>query len=349
MNQQLNVLKGWGIFLVIVGHASLNAGMLRDFIYLFHVPLFFLLSGYFMKDKSMAAILPFLKKKIKRLYLPFFYWGVPFILLTSTFAMWGLIGNSTEFSLITCVKEILKMAVFKYTAPFLGGFWFLKSLLVSSIIFALFRKLADIIGGKHEQLTFFFLCFLSYVAGIALAKAGFELNFYTTLNRELCVVFLLYLGYSYRKFESCLAYNIWGFLLSFAFLLAATPLFSFDFGAMKFNCVELLATTFVGFYFSMMVSHYIYKYSPRLSRLMIYMGSNTITLLALHFLAFKVVTILYVKTAGLTAEHLADFPCLHVETSYCLIAAYVFVGCAIPLAYQLVFDKAKSLFNGKES
>ena len=39
------------IYLVVLGHADLPFGDSRNFIYLFHLPLFFLISGYF--DNSL--------------------------------------------------------------------------------------------------------------------------------------------------------------------------------------------------------------------------------------------------------------------------------------------------------
>ena len=41
----IDVSKGIGIILVLIGHISLNGG-LNKFIYSFHMPLFFILSGF---------------------------------------------------------------------------------------------------------------------------------------------------------------------------------------------------------------------------------------------------------------------------------------------------------------
>lgn len=60
-------LKGLCIALMIVGHCQI-AGGLHDFIYLFHIPLFFFVSGFFMKAGS-------LKEKtvldVRRLLVPY--------------------------------------------------------------------------------------------------------------------------------------------------------------------------------------------------------------------------------------------------------------------------------------
>lgn len=51
-NSQLDILKGIGISLVLVGHVSRN-GVLNNWIYSFHMPLFFFISGalYYLSKK----------------------------------------------------------------------------------------------------------------------------------------------------------------------------------------------------------------------------------------------------------------------------------------------------------
>lgn len=48
-------LKGLCIALMIVGHCQISSG-LHDFIYLFHIPLFFFVSGFFMKAGPAGAL-----------------------------------------------------------------------------------------------------------------------------------------------------------------------------------------------------------------------------------------------------------------------------------------------------
>ena len=48
----VDVLKGLCICLIIIGHCSIPSIGLR-LIYLFHVPMFFFLSGYFFKDRPL--------------------------------------------------------------------------------------------------------------------------------------------------------------------------------------------------------------------------------------------------------------------------------------------------------
>ena len=48
--EHLDIAKGIGITLVIFGHLSQSSEMLRILVYSFHMPLFFLISGYLNKE-----------------------------------------------------------------------------------------------------------------------------------------------------------------------------------------------------------------------------------------------------------------------------------------------------------
>lgn len=53
MNQReksFDIAKGIGMLAVVLGHMSIPAKM-GDFIFSFHMPLFFLINGYFFKKK----------------------------------------------------------------------------------------------------------------------------------------------------------------------------------------------------------------------------------------------------------------------------------------------------------
>lgn len=74
--------KAIGIFLMVLGHNALANDGVFDFIYSFHMPLFFILSGYFSSAKQ-ELFLPYLKKNVKALLVPY----VVFYLLTLPFGM----------------------------------------------------------------------------------------------------------------------------------------------------------------------------------------------------------------------------------------------------------------------
>ena len=68
----VDVLKGIGIILVVVGHVYLNRTV-RDWLYSFHMPLFFLAAGWLYKEKP---ILTDIKRRIQTIVVPYFSFGL---------------------------------------------------------------------------------------------------------------------------------------------------------------------------------------------------------------------------------------------------------------------------------
>lgn len=62
--------KAIGIYLVVVGHCTFTNTNIEGFIYTFHMPLFFLISGFLYKKEKLSITL-YLKKLTNRLLVPY--------------------------------------------------------------------------------------------------------------------------------------------------------------------------------------------------------------------------------------------------------------------------------------
>lgn len=78
-NTTISILKGIAIILMVIGHAEAPE-MLTNFIYTFHMPLFFMAAGYFFDRKYLSQPGVFIGKRIKGLYLPFLKWSILLLL-----------------------------------------------------------------------------------------------------------------------------------------------------------------------------------------------------------------------------------------------------------------------------
>ena len=67
----LDVLKGIGIILVAIGHIYSNQ-IFFDWLYSFHMPLFFLAAGWVYKEKT---VLTDIKRRIQTIVIPYFSFG----------------------------------------------------------------------------------------------------------------------------------------------------------------------------------------------------------------------------------------------------------------------------------
>lgn len=77
----LDSLRGFGILLVVLGHTSWSAGLV-SWIFSFHMPLFFIISGMLFHERQF---LDSFKRKAIRLLVPYVFFG------TVTLAYWALI------------------------------------------------------------------------------------------------------------------------------------------------------------------------------------------------------------------------------------------------------------------
>ena len=136
----LDIAKGIGIYLVVLGHVT-HSEWLWYYIWQFHMPLFFFISGllYIPKDSFKA----FLIKRTKSLYIPY----VIFFLVT--FAYWIFFERKYRGSEIPISYELVGLPYGTYEGGHLffnGVLWFLPCLYVTEIIFYFIAKLKERIG-----------------------------------------------------------------------------------------------------------------------------------------------------------------------------------------------------------
>ena len=115
-NVTFGILSAIAIIMIVAGHAGydiLTVGGLFPY-YSFHVPLFMFISGYFYRGEEEERPLPFLKKKVKRLLLPYFIWNVIYGIVAwalRTFCGFSM-GEAVSFKTL-------------FVTPFLNGYQFM--------------------------------------------------------------------------------------------------------------------------------------------------------------------------------------------------------------------------------
>jgi len=144
-----DVLKGIGIFAVVLGHSGCPV-FLRQLVYAFHMPLFFMISGFFFKSAYFEKKVFFIKKRVSSLYVLYIKWAIIFILLHDVFFLlnvinpfYGYMGNCSSWYSIHDIfyQIIVAVATMNNAEHLLGAFWFVKSLFVASILFVLLASL----------------------------------------------------------------------------------------------------------------------------------------------------------------------------------------------------------------
>lgn len=185
----VDVVKGFTMLLVILGHLGLER--INIIIYSFHMPMFFILAGYFQKDQEHKA---FVIKKSKSLLVPYLFTGIVQILATQINNIAKVIVHRDDACSATyLIKEWTKAIVLgsgsrKDTALIqsdfvAGGIWFLLALFFAQAI-------VNLLVDKNKRGGVLLIVIIA-IAGIVSAKfiwlplsiqAGAAASIYVTLG-----------------------------------------------------------------------------------------------------------------------------------------------------------------------
>ncbi len=142
----ISLLQIIGPIFVVLGHSlnglqSTGAWYIfsKEWIYIFHMPLFFLISGYLLSFKGYQgekSYIKFIFNKSKRLLLPYFIWNI--IFWVPKFLFQDYLSDKVSFN----VLDILKAFVFPRQNVW-GHTWFLVALFIVYLATPLFQKLFE--------------------------------------------------------------------------------------------------------------------------------------------------------------------------------------------------------------
>ena len=183
---EIDVAKAIGILLVFMGHRC--GGYPQRYIYLFHVPLFFVIAGMMIKDDKISFKQSLLRDtKLFSAYL--FYSGIYIIV--------DIIKNPTIERL---VNDLIKMITLSglYTLWFLPSLWIIKFII---------RRLIFINNHVYRGAFVFALYTVCYLASFGVNQMGHE---GTLLSIVYNLVFMIirtgillpfgYLGFAHKSF-----------------------------------------------------------------------------------------------------------------------------------------------------
>lgn len=347
-NVTFGILSALAIVMIVAGHAGydiLTVGNLFPY-YSFHVPLFLFISGYFYREEEEQRPFLYLKKKARRLLLPYFIWNLVYGLIA-----WGL----RSFGGFTLGEPVSLKSLF--LDPFLHGYqylynfaaWFVPSLFLIEVMNLCMRLLLRRLRLCHEWL----ILAGSLVVGIAvvwLAIGGHVWGLYKTPGRLLFLYPCFQMGQFYKKkLES---HDTLGNLPYFAIVIGVQVVLSLCCNGLAYSSVWCTGfangpivpyvTVVSGVAFWLRVARVL---TPILgeSRAVLCLGRNTYAVMLHHIMAFMLVKL---ALAGIAAHtgYLADFDFarLYGDIDYCYLVkgaeafkmVYLAAGIALPLGLQ---------------
>lgn len=341
----ISILKGIGILLVVVGHAGAPAWMNR-IIYDFHMPLFFMASGYFFSPEKAERPWDFLGQRMKGLYLPFLKWGLLFLLLHNLLHTVGILTTLSDkgmYSLADMVRRagMMLFTMSGYEPHILGAAWFFRALLLSSVLFmGMFCLLRDGFHIKRPVVNVgVILCFMLLLTAY-LRAAQIRLVVPQGGYRECVGIIFFALGYLFRVYEHRLTLSPWATLSGFLVLGIYAQYFSVSLSPSSslHDFLLLLFPGVLGWTATFGLSRFLQ--SARWAKGLAYLGEHSLIILLLHFLAFKVANIVKIVWLDLDWSEMGR----HVMAAGSLTGGWVlysFVGVVIPLLVEKGMDWMK--------
>lgn len=357
-NSLMSIVKGMAIILMVAGHAE-GGDMLVRFIYLFHMPVFFIAAGYFFSQASLDDPWRFCMKRVRGLYFPFVKWAVLFLLLHNVLFYFGILnetygnwtGGITHPYTVHSFFQRLVHIIFSmagYDEFMAGAFWFFRALLITSVGYLLLRLLLRHYFPQLDPVRASLIICAGALA-FALFKIGCNMRIVTVVQggiRETWGIFFVSFGVIFRALEHRLPrMRWWNALAIFAFLVVGAW---FEWTGMTLTPTVLTVATLpvtgiLGFMMLRWLARQIDARPNVVRRLLVTVGEMTMCIFVFHISAFKLVSLVKIWWYGLDFAQIGCHMVIHQYASDDLFwVAYTVVGVAVPVVWKLLYDRLAS-------
>lgn len=278
---QFDYLKGLGIILVLWGH-TLCPPAIKTFIYSFHMPLFFFVSGCFFKP---VPIREFVEKKTKQLMIPWAFFS--FILFALLIVLYFY--TTRDF------RGSLRIALGSFWSGIKGDessyvcfrtIWFLVALFeVYIVYYLLFTRIKNLIILSGVSILF-------YIIGWTLYDKNIDLPYF--LDTVLSVLIYFHLGYLFKNSKflnrdiSLLA--ILSIILLFVISIQLSPEVDLKSNRFPVYLLPLSLSIVISFYYV-----FIFLMDKCNLKFLKVLGTESLVLMGLHPAIFEISTIVQSK------------------------------------------------------
>ncbi|HLP04542.1 MAG TPA: acyltransferase family protein [Paludibacter sp.] len=356
MNQRvyfIDIAKGFGILSIVLLHIvfkypnsqllPLNS-ILGD---VWKVTVFFVIGGFFIKDEQLVKPFVFFRIKFKSIYKLLLYFYIAAVLLHNFFINIGFYSETVDYigknmvqnSWTDTLKGVLMVVLGGGREPIVGPLWFVYvlffSLMFYSIVSFTARKLFK--DDKNYDLArLLILLSATSISCILTQKYGI---FIPRVMNSTSFALLIYIGnMMYQRFK--LQFNNPYVLI--AFLIVLYQYFVIykvnNIAANSYNDIAYLVITTVGATYVLCFIGVKISYT-RIGKILAYCGNDSFYIMALHFIGFKLGTIIF----NLITKTNEPFSYLTPTANNIGMLFYYFAwGIIFPLVFMWLFRQLKN-------
>ena len=369
-NITFGILTGTAIVMVVAGHLGYGVLTVGDLFpyYSFHVPLFMFISGYFYKEVGKGQTFGYVKKKVRRLLVPYLLWNLVYGLLA-----WLLRGHGFSMGEEIGIRTLL-LAPFMHGYQFIYNYaaWFVPVLLVIEMMNLLMRLIC---GWSFEKLSrrrdeggnleWFYLAGSLAIGMIVvcLAIGGHVWGDYKAPGRILFLYPCYQMGQFYKtKLQK---HDTMGNLVYFAIVMGVQTLLQIGCNGLAFSSVWCTGfangplvpyvTIVTGIAFWLRIAKVAAPVIGR-SRVIRFLGQNTYTVMMHHVLVFMLIKMILAGVAagtGLCGDF--DFAQFYSNIDYIYLVngvehfkmVYLAAGVGVPLVIRYGVVKGQAGLQGR--
>ncbi|MBU0731004.1 MAG: acyltransferase family protein, partial [Proteobacteria bacterium] len=318
----IDTAKALGIIFVLFGHTKGIDPSIKKYLYSFHLPLFFFLSGYLLKKKYLSdSFKNYFTKNLRNIVIPYLaFWALsyPYWVLN------GLVKKQLNINDISIFFKPLFGLIYGTDARLISNdvLWYFTCLFCTTIIFYWVARL-------NYPLRIALL-FLLGILGSALPDLiGFRLPW----NLEVSFVAVVFFGTGHfcsdLEFKQInhnpLSQSITASLLAVTFLVSVTQNTAVNLSGMKFgNLGYFYLGAFSGISLTILLSRMI----PH-NHILDWISRNTIIIFPLHIVIFSIFTGIGVLFLNLDPEF------NKTSTLSCFVYTFGAIITCIPISYLI--------------
>lgn len=358
-NNVIDYMKGIAIILMVLRHAGTPG---TEIVEIFHMALFFMVSGWCFSDRYTTDIKmagKFILRKVQTLYLPFvafnlwnawahnillklnIYTGNPAFLDNNPCGgnQYGLYPFKDLDEVLRITKEVL---LFRGEYQLGGATWFIRVLFWVSILWCLTNVLVRKFIKSGQAVFAFHLCISCVLLMFSYYCSLNHITYREGFHTVSAAYSMIFLGYYLRRTVPAITKARHALIVFVVSFLVLECLYRFCTRMGWHSKIDdysepllLIMTSAAGFFVIYAAAVWIDLRFP--SNWLLVVGRNTMSIVLLHFLAFKPVNMLYVAVHNLPRYLTAAFPVLDPKWWF----LYGAVGVGGPVWLSLLYRKGK--------
>ncbi|MEG1925739.1 MAG: acyltransferase family protein, partial [Ruthenibacterium sp.] len=290
----VDIAKGILIISVLAGHFGFPQ---TGYIYLFHIPAFFVLTGYTSSPQKVSLV-SYIWKKCKTILFPFYIVNILFFTINLALNKLGLydnliVGDYPGFKTEISVFLRNPMAMSSWG----GATWFLFVLFTAEIIYALICTLCKNVGILKDKEVY--ILFIVGLAGAFCISFNIVLPFMIDVSLMACIYIAIGKALSqFNVFEKHIEHKVM-IPISFVVVIFFGSFFyhtniAFNWPTKSFPVFPVaLAIVFCCIYILYLTSCLLEKLEL-FKNVLSYIGKRAFSIFVFHFLAMRVVTLVLI-------------------------------------------------------